>query len=350
MVPDKTPKTGRQTFMSEPLTSHEIEDVLSSIRRLVSEDLRPARAAPAAPEPEKLLLTPALRVVSPEPAEEAAPLADEAPFDAGSDWPEPETAVLADLSPAVFPEETVADEARVAETGAEEAGTYETGPEDAAPAFAAFTPPPPFMSPPHEAYDDAGMEDAALPLMEGEDEIIWASAGETDDAAGMVEDLVEPLADPAPLRGHWTAQDVPGPMDWVQEETDWVEPDPIPFVAHPRKLDLAAEPLARAWADAAEAAVHAELAEAAAGIAEVVIPPAPPPEPEVMPEEAEEDTAAQGLLDEEETRIDEAMLREIVRDIIREELAGSLGERITRNVRKLVRVEINRALAAREFE
>jgi hypothetical protein len=31
-------------------------------------------------------------------------------------------------------------------------------------------------------------------------------------------------------------------------------------------------------------------------------------------------------------------------------LAGALGERITRNVRKLVRVEINRALTAREFE
>ncbi len=43
--------------MSEPLTSHEIEDVLSSIRRLVSEDLRPAaarasgEAAPAAAAP-----------------------------------------------------------------------------------------------------------------------------------------------------------------------------------------------------------------------------------------------------------------------------------------------------------
>ncbi|MGB5066541.1 MAG: hypothetical protein WBO29_04080, partial [Albidovulum sp.] len=38
------------------------------------------------------------------------------------------------------------------------------------------------------------------------------------------------------------------------------------------------------------------------------------------------------------------MLRELVADIIRQELQGALGERMTRNVRKLVRREINRAL------
>lgn len=48
--------------------------------------------------------------------------------------------------------------------------------------------------------------------------------------------------------------------------------------------------------------------------------------------------------------IDEAMLREIVADIVRSELQGALGERITRNVRKLVRGEIQRALAARALD
>lgn len=47
---------------------------------------------------------------------------------------------------------------------------------------------------------------------------------------------------------------------------------------------------------------------------------------------------------------DEEMLRDLVRDIIREELQGALGERITRNVRKLVRAEIARAMAVRDFE
>jgi hypothetical protein len=39
-----------------------------------------------------------------------------------------------------------------------------------------------------------------------------------------------------------------------------------------------------------------------------------------------------------------------VRDLIREELQGDLGERITRNVRKLVRAEIARVMATREFD
>ncbi|MDP4033971.1 MAG: hypothetical protein Q8P60_14170, partial [Pseudorhodobacter sp.] len=50
------------------MSNHEIEDVLSSIRRLVSEDLRPAPRPPEAEAgagaADKLLLTPALRVVT----------------------------------------------------------------------------------------------------------------------------------------------------------------------------------------------------------------------------------------------------------------------------------------------
>lgn len=42
-------------------------------------------------------------------------------------------------------------------------------------------------------------------------------------------------------------------------------------------------------------------------------------------------------------------LRDLVAQIIREELQGELGARITRNVRKLVRREIQRALAARDL-
>ena len=46
----------------------------------------------------------------------------------------------------------------------------------------------------------------------------------------------------------------------------------------------------------------------------------------------------------------EDALRELVSDIVRQELEGSLGERITHNVRKLVRRELQRALAAEELE
>ena len=48
--------------------------------------------------------------------------------------------------------------------------------------------------------------------------------------------------------------------------------------------------------------------------------------------------------------MDEESLRELVADIVRQELQGALGERITRNVRKLVRREIHRALTAQELE
>ncbi|WP_323771212.1 hypothetical protein [Antarctobacter sp.] len=47
--------------MSDPVTNVEIEDVLSSIRRLVSEEERPPRGAQR-PVPERLVLSPALRV------------------------------------------------------------------------------------------------------------------------------------------------------------------------------------------------------------------------------------------------------------------------------------------------
>lgn len=48
--------------------------------------------------------------------------------------------------------------------------------------------------------------------------------------------------------------------------------------------------------------------------------------------------------------MDMEMLRGMVVQIIREELAGEMGEKITRNVRKLVRREINRVLASRSLD
>ncbi len=53
---------------------------------------------------------------------------------------------------------------------------------------------------------------------------------------------------------------------------------------------------------------------------------------------------------ENEAFIDEGILREMVSEIVRKELQGALGERITRNVRKLVRREINRVLSNQDFE
>jgi len=48
--------------------------------------------------------------------------------------------------------------------------------------------------------------------------------------------------------------------------------------------------------------------------------------------------------------VDEDVLRNMVAAIVREELQGDLGERITRNVRKLVRRELYRAMHTRDFD
>jgi len=95
------------------------------------------------------------------------------------------------------------------------------------------------------------------------------------------------------------------------------------------------------WANAAEARVIAELAgdamqeevffQAKEAFREPSFSAAPPQSaPEVL--------------------FDEDVLRAMVQAIFREEMAGPMGERITRNIRKLVRAEVGRMLAAHELE
>jgi hypothetical protein len=84
------------------------------------------------------------------------------------------------------------------------------------------------------------------------------------------------------------------------------------------------------WADAAEASVIASLQAEADNL-------------QARLNAAEEDD------DDPEMRFDEDILRELVRDILREELAGKMGERITRNIRKLVRAEIATIMATQSL-
>ena len=288
--------------MSEPLSSHEIEDVLSSIRRLVSEELRPAlrqagspeeapgappplsaqpggarpvaaRSQPARPEPGKLVLTAALRVVPP-----VAP-----PLPEGPD----------------------------AEQDAEgQAAVQDLLPPDA-----------PLAEPAPDAADFTGAG-------AGTEDLIWASAGaaEASDADLLIEEDAElPAAATPPEalpRGHWTAETVPQ-VDWIQPDDDWIDDELVPFAAHPRAGSAAPEdPLARAWADRAEAEVRAELL--GADLRGVVPPPAADPADAGSPSQTAAGAApGPGLFDGDDPGLDEEMLRDIVRDIIREELAGT---------------------------
>lgn len=106
-------------------------------------------------------------------------------------------------------------------------------------------------------------------------------------------------------------------------------------------------------------ALHARKAEGgdAAAVAPAPIESVPEPAPATpaamtVPEaQAPSDTLPDDRLDEafDEAVIDEDMLRILVARMVREELQGQLGERITHQVRKLVRAEIARVLDERNL-
>lgn len=76
---------------------------------------------------------------------------------------------------------------------------------------------------------------------------------------------------------------------------------------------------------------------------------------EPAPEVSETKQTADAEIDKEAlaasviSGFDEQALRSLVVEIVHDELGGELGERITRNVRKMVRREINRVLTSREM-
>lgn len=262
-----------QGTMSEPMSSGEIEDVLSSIRRLVSEDLRPSAAhlgAAKAPAAGKLLLTPALRVVSSTP-EVPARMQPAKPQPAPNEDILPEGEATADTPQDWIPEAST--------------GSHETSWEQS---------------------------DVTRVVSE-----IGAAVADSD------EEWEPEAGDASMATVSWQAPEWVEEAEVVEDSVEAAERDAV----------------ARAFAEKAEAAAVAEImARAAQAKAE----------DEAV--KAKGQAADPDLFAEDEGYFDETVLRDLVRDLIREELSGTLGERITRNVRKLVRAEINRALTARDFD
>lgn len=313
--------------MAGPLSSEEIEDVVSSVRRLVSNELAPRRHSRDL-RSDPLLLTPALRVVS-----EIGPLA-----------------------PLVLQEKL--EEPTVAEV------------------------PPAAIEVPELLPDDA----VQLIEAEWEDEI-WAAPaapglGEValglDEAEVLVADREEPLHpptdDPAATRveaGPRQAKLIPlAPRLRRSEGLAARLPgdDDRHAVANPASADTfpsastAEQPLAEddlpqapqsqqteAWPDPSQPdAVAAGHADDGPDADTVTDQPEPAATQDIPPQRMPTE-----IIDADGTPLavlDEAALQDIVRQMIREELQGDLGERITRNVRKLVRAEINRALMARDLD
>jgi len=300
--------------MSEALSSSEIEDVLSSIRRLVSDDMRPTLrdgdvAPAAAGDGEKLLLTPALRVVHSEPPRSEPPHDAVTAIDAvvssvsagmdrqDDDW-ESETGDLAPELPANPEFAPDSETAPMAEDVVD--GTWQDLRIDA------YAEPVSLRQVPEDHGFSGGQDHA-----------------ETHDFT-TIRSVSGQAAEVSPsgwAQGAADAEDASDPD--ADEATDDLAPDPW--------SGATIEP-DRAWADEAEAAVLQELSGA--------LPPLNADE-FVMNETDDPD--------ELEVPVDEAMLREIVRDVLREELQGRLGERITRNIRKLVRAEIARVMAEEDL-
>ena len=307
--------------MVGPLSSEEIEDVVSSVRRLVSNELRP-RTLSRDLNSERLLLTPALRVVS-ETSVLAPLILDVLILDApiadplAGDYSAQSDTVHADLTDQV-PSEVLVDALDV-----------EIEP----------------VKPEETVWED----------------VIWAepevSLSEMALGAEEAEELGSPAEDVLTAFGA-EAEDVPEP--WAQVETEWAEDDPIPFVPLRRRAenlaarlasgtilnDLRAEP----ELDPAQTTTLEPSALDAAG-------EAPSSVVDAEGSSTEENRSAPTslrieMIDADGTplaALDEAALRDVVRSMIRDELQGPLGERITRSVRKLVRAEVNRALVARDI-
>jgi len=304
--------------MSDASRHDEIEDVLSSIRRLVADG-----PETTSPRRGRLVLTPALRV----------------------------------------PEEEPGNSALAPSEGTEAPATEETAARPATAGEEDTAPPPAAEAAPGRA--------SSLAERIAELEAVVAGYDDDEEEGAGSENTVPP----APGTPAWRAAVFPRAADAGARHTGRDEGGVAPVPADGQRDD--GEPSDRAAPTAGPGDVVGEAPASAAGGAgaDADAPPTetggttPEDESGRAPGDASgddsgDDGAARAAADDavandatgtreraaEADLLDEAVLREIVAEIVREELQGRLGERITRNVRKLVRQEVNRALASREFE
>lgn len=324
--------------MSEPVKNAEIEDVLSSIRRLVTDGGREAEvsAVPAqAPEPvrdaDKLVLTDALRI---EETQSAGASATSLPKHV------PDTEMAREMQEDM-------QELRSAVPSFLKRKIEIEAPSD--------------LSGEAPELDELDTEIAAVASpVEPEDTDTLDTGIVMDEASAPVE---------APFDDHrpWMQKDALM-SEWHSVRTptaDEFEPDA------PEDGANAGMPVASlAWEDHVEDTqqVSFEGADRLEEPEEMVSEPVEPVQfihaseeskeeaPEAIVEEAIADSVIEGVAEVQESAeqpyeavLDEEMLRDLVGEIVRQELQGPLGERITRNVRKLVRREINRAMTSRSF-
>lgn len=282
--------------MSEPVTNVEIEDVLSSIRRLVAEGdktralvvpLENTDPAPVVP-PERFVLTPALRIAEPPAQDAAEPLIlspESEALAAQFIAPAPEPLILRPAAEVEEPlvhdamsaSERASLEATIAELEAavtdernewEPDGSETTGPSALA-----------------EAFDNLGADDDVI---------------EHSDVEEILEEAAESIADVVTLHE--------------------VQPEP--------ELTFRHAPLDDPEADYGDDLLDSD------------------DDGKPIPDDLDESIAAYLAGG---TKMDDDALRNMIVDVVRQELQGEMGDRITRNVRKLVRREINNAISSKPF-
>ena len=379
--------------MADPVKSDEIEDVLSSIRRLVSEHHPATHSAPSTPveQPvgaDKLVLTPALRVTDPEdpwvPITARSPLLDEnedgqagdtladkpraaindLPRTDGTDWAkelwgdensDPVAAIDPQLQSDIWEE----GQAEAGDLDADDIlvlAEAEASPveEDAA----EFIAPAPELPPAPEASE-----------LEGDDY--------QDDAPLSFIRSTSSLVDYEPEEGNVAAPDETPPIATLDlAEARAAQQAITDVLTDAAEVDLDSDPSSDEANDEGEVAVGEPEPDASDTVIEIavdsiVVELADDVITDFLAEPEAEDatrTEASGrspdrlamvedlgespfsFPDDEDSFVDENALREIIVDVVREELQGEMGKRITRNVRKLVRREIRIALAADDLD
>ncbi|HHS94022.1 MAG TPA: hypothetical protein ENK63_01580 [Rhodobacterales bacterium] len=367
--------------MPEPVSKTEIEDVLSSIRRLVADNagaIRRESEHAEAPQGERLVLTPAFRVddAKDDPRQDPADAvqavepqgehSDGALDVAASDDTDGFETVAShetDEASAMTPwQDASADLSSAAAAPAEEGaadGDAMRSREEARP-----------LSPLEQRiaeleavvsrssieFEPDGSEDEALP-----DAVLFQHRQTNSDQASGAEEApqairpensggLEPQADEdaqATLTGAGEADFEPGsapgnaPESGVDETI--AEGEDIPnWHQNEGEFDsVELEP-----APEADIQTNGQADTSADGPAE------PQASAEQISEPQDDWEDLDGVSDDEigEAVIDEDALREMVARMVREELQGSVGERITHNVRRMVRREIARALSLQEVD
>jgi len=415
--------------MSDRMTNVEIEDVISSIRRLVAEDDSGKDRVPTAAE--RLVLTEALRVVDdlakagkargaeapasrPEDksaeasvakatAKAAKPVSESGPLRLGAALspgkkPSPARVSLADQIDALEKKLRERDERWERESspaiGARDDGeAFETGDGDAEVNFVR----------PDAEPGTAELAEVETPATAKAEVLAFKKTGETSEAQAEKAQPGKPDAEAIAAK-----RDVAAPMSAAAaekaeaeakkqaDEAKAAEAAAEKAEAEAKKAAAAAKKKAaaeakKAAAEAKKAAAKSKLKAKASAAPKTTAAPNAGPAPRMAPAEAEAPAALSTASAQPSTQAEaesgvtaaaapamtdginieadpttaigtelaapkvtslanEAELRLLVADVLREELKGPLGERITRNVRKLVRREIAQALSSIELD